>query len=48
MKVAVVGAGSTYTPELVSGLAGLPVDALAIRAPERSNRRDDLRTETAP
>ena len=30
MKVAVVGAGSTYTPELVSGLAGLPVDALVL------------------
>jgi 6-phospho-beta-glucosidase len=30
VKVAVVGAGSTYTPELVSGLAGLPVDALVL------------------
>ena len=27
MKLAVVGAGSTYTPELVAGLAGLEVDA---------------------
>jgi 6-phospho-beta-glucosidase len=30
MKLAVVGAGSTYTPELVSGLSRLPVDALAL------------------
>jgi 6-phospho-beta-glucosidase len=30
VKVAVVGAGSTYTPELVSGLAGLTVDALVL------------------
>ncbi|HEY0416124.1 MAG TPA: hypothetical protein VGC78_07030 [Gaiellaceae bacterium] len=30
MKVAVVGAGSTYTPELVSGLSELPVDELAL------------------
>jgi 6-phospho-beta-glucosidase len=30
MKVAVVGAGSTYTPELVSGLAALPVDELVL------------------
>jgi 6-phospho-beta-glucosidase len=30
MKVAVVGAGSTYTPELVSGLAGLSVDELVL------------------
>jgi 6-phospho-beta-glucosidase len=30
MKVAVVGAGSTYTPELVSGLSALPVDALML------------------
>ena len=30
MKVAVVGAGSTYTPELVSGLARLPVDSLVL------------------
>ncbi len=30
MKVAVVGAGSTYTPELVSGLSDLPVDELAL------------------
>ncbi len=30
MKVAVIGAGSTYTPELVSGLSDLPVDVLAL------------------
>jgi 6-phospho-beta-glucosidase len=30
MKVAVVGAGSTYTPELVTGLAALPVDELVL------------------
>ena len=32
MKVAVVGAGSTYTPELVSGLGGfdVPIDTLAL------------------
>jgi 6-phospho-beta-glucosidase len=30
MKVAVVGAGSTYTPELVSGLSALPVRELVL------------------
>jgi 6-phospho-beta-glucosidase len=30
MKLAVVGAGSTYTPELVAGLAGLEVERLAL------------------
>jgi len=30
MKVAVIGAGSTYTPELVSGIAGLDVSGLAL------------------
>ena len=30
MKIAVIGSGSTYTPELVSSLAGLPVDALVL------------------
>jgi 6-phospho-beta-glucosidase len=30
MKIAVIGAGSTYTPELVSGLSGLEVDQLAL------------------
>ncbi len=30
MKLAVVGAGSTYTPELVAGLAGLELDDLAL------------------
>jgi len=30
VKVAVIGAGSTYTPELVAGLAGLEVDQLAL------------------
>jgi 6-phospho-beta-glucosidase len=31
MKVAVVGGGSTYTPELVSGMAALPVDELVLQ-----------------
>jgi 6-phospho-beta-glucosidase len=31
MKVAVVGGGSTYTPELVSGLSGLAVDQLVLQ-----------------
>jgi 6-phospho-beta-glucosidase len=37
MKVAVVGAGSTYTPELVSGLSALPVRELVLHDidPER-------------
>jgi 6-phospho-beta-glucosidase len=37
MKIAVVGGGSTYTPELVSGLTRLPVDELALEDvdPER-------------
>ncbi len=37
MKVAVIGAGSTYTPELVSGLSALPVRELALHDidPER-------------
>jgi len=30
VKVAVIGAGSTYTPELVSGLSGLDVGVLAL------------------
>jgi 6-phospho-beta-glucosidase len=30
MRLAVVGAGSTYTPELVAGLAGLEIDRLAL------------------
>jgi len=30
MKVAVIGAGSTYTPELVSGLSRVPLDELAL------------------
>ena len=30
MKIAVVGAGSTYTPELVSGVSRLDIDALAL------------------
>lgn len=35
MKIAVIGAGSTYTPELVDGIArlGLPVDELALMDP---------------
>jgi 6-phospho-beta-glucosidase len=39
MKVAVVGAGSTYTPELVSGLAALPVDELVLHDID-AERRD--------
>ena len=31
MKVAVIGGGSTYTPELVSGMASLPVDELVLQ-----------------
>ena len=30
MKIAVVGGGSTYTPELVSGLTRLPVDEFTL------------------
>lgn len=30
MKIAVIGAGSTYTPELVSGLTRVPLDELAL------------------
>jgi 6-phospho-beta-glucosidase len=30
MKLAVVGAGSTYTPELVAGLAGLEIERVAL------------------
>jgi 6-phospho-beta-glucosidase len=30
MKLAVIGAGSTYTPELVSHLTQLPVDEVAL------------------
>ncbi len=30
MKLAVIGAGSTYTPELVSHLSQLPVDEVAL------------------
>src|SRR5204863_6080912 len=30
MKIAVVGAGSTYTPELASGMSRLDVDTLAL------------------
>jgi len=37
MKIAVVGGGSTYTPELVSGLTRLDVDELVLEDvdPER-------------
>ena len=31
MKVAVIGAGSTYTPELVSGLGGFDVPSTSSR-----------------
>ncbi|MFA1549800.1 6-phospho-beta-glucosidase [Actinomadura chokoriensis] len=33
MKIAVIGGGSTYTPELVDGLTGLPVDELVLMDP---------------
>ncbi|HEX5621263.1 MAG TPA: 6-phospho-beta-glucosidase [Solirubrobacteraceae bacterium] len=39
MKVAVIGSGSTYTPELVSGLAGLDVDELVLHDID-AERRD--------
>ena len=39
MKVAVIGGGSTYTPELVSGLAGLPVTELVLHDID-AERRD--------
>jgi 6-phospho-beta-glucosidase len=35
MRLAVVGAGSTYTPELVSGLDRLPVERLALHDVDR-------------
>lgn len=40
MKIAVIGAGSTYTPELVSGLSreGLPVSELALHDIDSSRR----------
>lgn len=43
IKIAVIGGGSTYTPELVDGLAGyadrLPVGELALHdvAPDRKS-----------
>jgi 6-phospho-beta-glucosidase len=39
VKVAVIGGGSTYTPELVSGLAGLPVTELVLHDID-AERRD--------
>ncbi len=39
MKVAVVGGGSTYTPELVSGLTRLPVDEFVLQDID-SDRRE--------
>jgi 6-phospho-beta-glucosidase len=39
VKVAVIGGGSTYTPELVSGLAGLPVTELVLHDID-TERRD--------
>jgi 6-phospho-beta-glucosidase len=36
MKLAVVGAGSTYTPELVAGLAGLEIERLALHDVDQS------------
>jgi 6-phospho-beta-glucosidase len=38
VKVAVVGAGSTYTPELVSGLAGLDVGELVLHDIDAARR----------
>src|SRR3954468_15857160 len=38
MKVAVIGAGSTYTPELVTGLSDLPLDELALHDIDASRR----------
>jgi 6-phospho-beta-glucosidase len=38
VKIAVVGSGSTYTPELVSSLAGLPVDALVLHDIDAARR----------
>jgi 6-phospho-beta-glucosidase len=38
MKVAVIGGGSTYTPELVSGLSDLPLDELALHDIDASRR----------
>ena len=38
MDVAVIGAGSTYTPELVSGLSDLPLDELALHDIDASRR----------
>jgi 6-phospho-beta-glucosidase len=35
VKLAVIGAGSTYTPELVSKITALPVDALALHDVDR-------------
>jgi 6-phospho-beta-glucosidase len=36
VKLAVVGAGSTYTPELVAGLAGLEIERLALHDVDQS------------
>jgi 6-phospho-beta-glucosidase len=38
MKIAVVGGGSTYTPELVSGLSRLQVDELALHDIDQERR----------
>src|ERR671937_2814607 len=38
MKVAVVGGGSTYTPELVSGLTRLDVDEFVLEDVDRERR----------
>jgi 6-phospho-beta-glucosidase len=38
MKIAVVGGGSTYTPELVSGLTRLPVDELTLEDVDTDRR----------
>ncbi|NUR92074.1 MAG: 6-phospho-beta-glucosidase [Nonomuraea sp.] len=39
MKIAVIGGGSTYTPELVSGLATLPLDELVLMDPDAERLR---------
>src|SRR5215470_11491823 len=54
MKIAVVGGGSTYTPELVSGLTRLDVDDFVLQDidPERRDvvggQEARLRDETIP
>ena len=51
LKVAVVGGGSTYTPELVEGFARraavLPIDELVLLDPD-ADRLDDRRRTRGP